>query len=369
MPSRTLVPLGLLALILVSVLAHGAPLDRKAFSNPYDAEAASPVYALHARPTPFAPRGSIRGAAVPAYGINLNPTQGNTFVFFDAADPGVLEVIAPTSRTLVGGAFVNNDFSRFYTIDYDLGVLLYLDTSDGSETIVGDTGLGGPAWFGLAADPDTGILYGVAAPPNLGGVSTLFVIDITTGLATLIGNIGDDRIADIAIRHTPGLGSLAFFAVDIDHDTLIDASGGTIGFLGFNAEFAAGLDFDQTSGILYFAAINDMSPFNEPDQMFVLDTTTGHATLVGDISPDPTTAQISAFATATIPAGCGLPEDIPWLSFAPNAGTTAPGETGDVTVTLDATGLASGVYTATLCVTSNDPGHRLIAVPVEMTVQ
>ncbi|HKE47395.1 MAG TPA: hypothetical protein VKB52_04985 [Rhodanobacteraceae bacterium] len=361
MPSRTLVPLGLFTLLIG--VANGAT-PQKPFSDPRDAEAASPIYALHGRPTSFGPRGSTRGATVPAYGVNLNLIDGNTFVRFDAADPGVLEVIAPTSRTLVGGAFLDNDFSRFYTLDYDTGDLLYLDTSDGSETVVGNTGVGTQVWSGLANDPDTGVLYGVANFGDVGSTDSVFYsIDSVTGQAIFIGSFGTDRIVDIAVGHGMGL-----FGVDIDIDALIGL-GGVIGPLGFNAEFAEGLDFDQSTGVLYFAAVNDISPFEQPAEMYTIDTATGAALLVGGISADPLSAQISAFAIAMIPSGCGRPEDIPWLSFSPDAGSTQPGMTSDVTVTLDATGLSAGVYTATLCVSSNDPDQRLIEVPVEMTVE
>ena len=362
MPSRTLVLLGLAALSCCGALPLRAAPAGKAFSDPRDAEAASAPYALHGRPTPLEAHGAVRGATVPAYGVNLNLLDGNTFVRFDAAAPGGLEVIAPTSRTLVGGAFINNDFSRFYTLDYDTGELLYLDTDDGSETAIGPTGVG-TGWSGLANSPDTGVLFGVANIGDVGSItSLLYAIDAVTGSATLIGPLGSDRIVDIAIQRNAGL-----FGVDIDIDSLIDQDG-VIGPLGFNAEFAEGLDFDQSSGLLYFAAVNDISPFEQPAEMYVIDTTTGNATFIGGISDDPLSAQISAFAIATIPAGCGRPEDIPWLSLAPISGTTHPGETSHVTVTFDATNLTAGVYTATVCIDSNDPDQPLLQVPVTLTV-
>jgi hypothetical protein len=39
-----------------------------------------------------------------------------------------------------------------------------------------------------------------------------------------------------------------------------------------------------------------------------------------------------------------------------------------VNVTLDATGLAAGVYSANVCVSSNDPAHSSTVVPVTLTV-
>jgi hypothetical protein len=61
--------------------------------------------------------------------------------------------------------------------------------------------------------------------------------------------------------------------------------------------------------------------------------------------------------------------DIPWLSSDPNSGTTMPGEPSNVDVMLDATGLDFGSYTSTLFVSSNDPLHPIIAIPVRLSVR
>ncbi len=68
------------------------------------------------------------------------------------------------------------------------------------------------------------------------------------------------------------------------------------------------------------------------------------------------------------PMACQPPADIPWLSVDPTSGTTAPGGSSEVTVTLDSTGLADGTYQALLCVTSNDPANPLVEVPVTLEV-
>lgn len=71
---------------------------------------------------------------------------------------------------------------------------------------------------------------------------------------------------------------------------------------------------------------------------------------------------------ATFVGPCDNPADVPWLSLDLTAGTTVPGATTPVTVTLDATGLATGTYEANLCVASNDPVTPLVVVPVSMEV-
>jgi subtilisin-like proprotein convertase family protein len=61
--------------------------------------------------------------------------------------------------------------------------------------------------------------------------------------------------------------------------------------------------------------------------------------------------------------------DITWASVSPTAGTTAPAASSVVDVTFDATGLAMGVYTGTLCINSNDPDESLVFVPLTLTVE
>jgi uncharacterized repeat protein (TIGR01451 family) len=59
---------------------------------------------------------------------------------------------------------------------------------------------------------------------------------------------------------------------------------------------------------------------------------------------------------------------IPWLNEEPTSGTASPGEAADVAVTFDASGLASGVYTADLLMDISDSISSVITVPVTMNV-
>ncbi|MEZ4767464.1 MAG: proprotein convertase P-domain-containing protein [Caldilineales bacterium] len=72
---------------------------------------------------------------------------------------------------------------------------------------------------------------------------------------------------------------------------------------------------------------------------------------------------------------CTVLSDIPWLSLDVTNGSNAGGTNTVVAATFDSTGLANGVYTGNLCITSNDPdpgpgnGTDLVIVPVTLTVQ
>ena len=336
--------------------AHAGALHKRL---PSPAGTPSPLNAYRDRPTRLGSTPS-RGFTVLAYGVNLDPINGNTFVRFDAAAPGELTVIAPTSRTLVGGAFIGNNLARFYAIDFDTSELLWLDVFDGSEHVVGVLNGGGATWTGLASA--AGVLFGTTTDLTGDNPSTtLYSIDPFTGATTVISPIAG-RVVDIAARL-----DLALFGVDTLSDTLFGPSG-TVGPLGFDAEYAAVLDFAQT-GVLYLAAIDNETPTFQPDRMYRVDTTTGNATLVSDISADPAGAELSAFAIAGSTATCSNPEDVPWIGETPTAASDAPGETTPVTLTFDASALSPGNYSAYLCITSNDPGHPMLHVPVNLTVQ
>jgi hypothetical protein len=350
------------------------PHESRVLARPRAPSAAASVQPQRQRPSVLLPPNKTdalpEGAGVPAFGVNLNILEGNSLIALDAADPGSTSVIGAVGRTAVGGAFLDDDFDTLYTLDFDTGELLTLDTTDADETVIGTAAtLNGESWSGLALDRTSGILYASSTLMSGELSSTLYTIDPATGAADPIGAIaGGGRMIEIAV--SPG-GQL--YGVDIAGDALVaidKASGAAtvIGPLGFNAEFAEGLDFDAASGVLYFAAVNDESVFSQPAQMYTVDPATGHANLIGGISADPAGAQVSAFAIAVAGGACATPADVPWLDVSPVSATTLPGMTSTATVAFDATSLDAGTYTATLCIASNDPDQSNVAVPVRLTV-
>ncbi|MGY6631544.1 MAG: S8 family serine peptidase [Wenzhouxiangella sp.] len=67
-------------------------------------------------------------------------------------------------------------------------------------------------------------------------------------------------------------------------------------------------------------------------------------------------------------ASCDDPSNVDWLSVSPTSGSVDGGDSTDLTVTLDSTGLAGGVYEALICLSSNDPVNPLVSVPVTLEV-
>jgi hypothetical protein len=69
------------------------------------------------------------------------------------------------------------------------------------------------------------------------------------------------------------------------------------------------------------------------------------------------------------PSGCDAINEVPWLSFDPDAGTTAAYSSSEADVIIDSTGLFPGEYEATVCVFSNDAIGGIQAIPVSLTVE
>jgi len=67
-------------------------------------------------------------------------------------------------------------------------------------------------------------------------------------------------------------------------------------------------------------------------------------------------------------ADCAVPGDVPWLGETPTEGSIAAGSSQDVSVEVDATGLADGYYAALLCIATNDPNLPLALLTVSLTV-
>ncbi|MCL4265509.1 MAG: VCBS repeat-containing protein [Anaerolineae bacterium] len=65
---------------------------------------------------------------------------------------------------------------------------------------------------------------------------------------------------------------------------------------------------------------------------------------------------------------CTIPAEISWLQVTPISGTTAVSTTTTINLTLDSTGLLPILYTANLCIASNDPLQPEVNVPVTLQV-
>jgi hypothetical protein len=122
----------------------------------------------------------------------------------------------------------------------------------------------------------------------------------------------------------------------------------------------------------------DTQTFYYNNQMLYQDTWTGHISGggVANIGAVDLYANSASpvyyddfFLTPAVTSVCDAPTDIPWATVSATSGTAAPAAASTVDVVFDSTGLATGVYTGTLCIDSNDPMTPLVTVPLTLTVE
>jgi len=322
--------------------------------------------------TPAQPPRAPSGMS-PAPGFAEDLSNGE-FVTFDASDPTLLVPIAPTDYLLAGGDFVDNDPTRLIAIDGSStahrNAVVSVDTATGATQDIGiATPVGTGVWTSMKWDATTHTLYAVAADCQFTN-STLYTIDRGSGSATRIGPIAtgaQNCIMNIAIDSAGRMYGIDL--VNIDSLVSIDKVTGVaqrIGPLGVDADGNQGMEFDDVSGILYWARYAETSPGVYVSEMRTINTMTGAASLIAPIG-GADAPQIAALAIGAR-GDCQSPANVSWLSLAPPSGTTDADDQSAVTVTFDATGLAAGTYAATLCVVGNDPDTPIQHVPVELDV-
>ena len=137
-----------------------------------------------------------------------------------------------------------------------------------------------------------------------------------------------------------------------------------VGPTGYDGNYAQGMDFDNDTGTLYIFLF-DLGTFGTIYGTVDLNT--------GAVTPLSVVPNLEYEGAVQNTSFC-TPQDAPWLSLSPTAGTTTGGASTQVAATFNSTGLAVGTYTAQLCVRSNDPdfgpgnGTNLVIVPVTLTV-
>lgn len=262
----------------------------------------------------------------PAFAVDLDV---DALVYIpDTTVPGTWNEIGPTMTSLYAGDFLDGDFSTLYAISGTENNLYTVDTTTGNATLVGASPPpSGHTWSGLSGAPD-GTLYGLTAD---GSESSLVTVDPATAVVTTLGDLsGVQGGIDLAYNPYDGM----IYIVDVVSDNFFKVDPDTlevtlVGALGVNANYAQGMDFEEESGILYWAAYTDIA------ELRIIDITTGASTPVGTFPGDDPEVGCLAFATGGI-------SDVPWLSEAPRSRMLPIGDSVNVTVTIDPTGAGLG---------------------------
>jgi hypothetical protein len=289
----------------------------------------------------------------------------NGFVtYFDLAVPEVLNFTV--AHTLVGfpgaGTFSKGDASFFYVLSSSPdNEFMMIDTSTGAFTLIGNPlPNGAESWTGMAFDPGNGTLYACAGD-LAGGSASLYTIDPVTGVSTMVGSMGAAGNGVIAIT-VDGNGDMWGYEIITEMFLSIDKTTGAasaVGSIGFDANFGQGMCWDPVSDQIFLSAFNNTSFQAE---LRIADRATGNTSLVGVLGstvPGGTT-QLGFLAIPGSGAG--------WIAANPSADTLAVGDTVQVAVNFDATGLIGGLYEADIHVNSNDPVTPTVTVDASLHV-
>lgn len=208
-------------------------------------------------------------------------------------------------------------------------------------------------------------------PSNSGGTLVGKQINIVAyydanadGDPTDATRLGADHLNTVA-----GLNAFETYAANFS----VPAAGDV--YVGFFSTYA-----DEGSTPMLFPAAIDLDSISHASWMAANSAGDGNLDLgandligtIEDLSANAVSGTWLIRATATEGGGGGpcTGPVVSWLSAAP-AGGTMPGGANtnvNITATPGAANLTTGSYTAELCVTSNDPVHPLIAVPVSLVV-
>ena len=150
-----------------------------------------------------------------------------------------------------------------YTINPGTGALTSLGTTNCPESMNGMT------W-----DPTTDTYYGISG-------TTLYTIDVTTGVCTSIGSVPASTYITLACSPTGQLYTIDITSGNFDAVDKTNGALTVVGSLGFSASYAQDMAFDQNSGILYWAALNVTA--GNAGQWRIIDPTNGSSTLVGTL--------------------------------------------------------------------------------------
>jgi subtilisin family serine protease len=284
-----------------------------------------------------------------AYSTSVFGSQSGQFVTFDLGIPDVLTVLGP-SPTAYAGDFAVGQQDRFYVITTDDNAFHSITTEGAITTF----GLSEPvssdeSWTDLTANPVDGQLY---ATTSNGSASFIYLIDPTDGSATRLAQIsGAPIVISFAVDEFG-----VVYGLEISSDELLEinpATGATsvIGSVGFDANFAQGMDYDLATGRLYLAAYNN----DTGGELRIADVETGATTLVGPLGGGDELGYLALNSVGFV---------------RPNllAGTIAGGASADVELTITAENLYEGTYSGELQVVSDLPGMPMEGVDVQLAV-
>jgi hypothetical protein len=228
----------------------------------------------------------IAGFAAGAQAAPLGTPPGYT-MYASTSDPaGGFEyvrvipdgaVLGHLDHALLSGFFYRNDYSKEYALD-DTATLVTVDTSTAAVTEIGHVNFDGWTHLSITAEASTGLAYALFAETPC-TETLLYAVDLTDGASQLVG-LAAEGCLEAAMSASDG----TFYAIDSASSSLVDILNGTIGALGFSVGDDATLYQLPGEATIYLVATDEST---QTQNLYTVDTTTGHATLIAPVSTTP----------------------------------------------------------------------------------
>jgi len=356
---------------------------------------------------------SMNGLAYDDSTETLYGCTGTDLYTVDLADGSATLVGSFGSADLMIGLACDGE-GTLYGVDLGDDSLYSIDSSTGSATLIGDTGLTLNYAQDMAYDKDNDELY-LAAYQDPGDGS-LELCDTTDGSTTSIGQFGVLEVTAFAIPYEFYTPEHDISVTDIDiPDTVPHGETQTVSAMvnniGNNTETDIVIDFIVDSIVEDTTTISSIDPDESISVSFSWDPAIGtylveieSQTFTGEedttnnnvqktveviaapaidvnptsltfmVPPDTTDSKIVTIANlptaeATLnyditvdDGGAGV------LSVSPDTGSVDVGDSDDITVTVDTTGLTQGVYPGSIIIESNDLDDPEVIVTGELIV-
>ncbi|PWJ43368.1 Ig-like domain-containing protein [Sediminitomix flava] len=287
-----------------------------------------------------------------AYDVSSNPFHGT----FELGNPEYISLENETSAPSFTSSAITLPGNMSFLELHSGGELYEYSLVEGQEgTLINTWLLGMGDWTGITIDPTSKAIYASTA-------TALYELVDENGLyvAEYIGDYSETYLM-ISITAT-GDGEL--YGYDIVNDMLYGIDKATaqltdIGYIGFDANFGQGMAWDPTTGIVWMSAFNYDTFLPE---LRVVDLNTGNTGLVGYLGDSAPGGSMQVSWLAFPSAGQSF------VSASIEEGVIAPGDSQDVTLTLDASDMPNGTFESALVINSNDPVSSIFEVPVTLTV-
>jgi hypothetical protein len=357
---------------------------------------------------------------VTAYGTAIH-LETFSFLELDITNP---ESVTSTETPYFypGIDFANDVFTTAYALNYDK--LVTVDISTVAQTVIGAaTPVVGERWRGMTWDRTTNTMYALAATTCTAQPTfSLYTLNLSTGAATRINTESRPGcVFDIAAHPVTGvLYALNLFSDTTTPDRIIAIDKTTTDIslvveLGFDANITGGhgMDFDDSTGVLYYGYSEDFEWWRD-QVMYAVNVQGGpletiYRTLQSNVRADFAIARAAAplpvvvadpmwlsethktppditIRTLTIQnmgtapltwslfedgaARCVAANEIAWLSTDVTSGTIPVGGSTDVEVTFDSERLdpIGTVFNGALCLASNDQSAPIVPLRMELTL-